>query len=138
MQRCLAKAIALHGIGLYIYNGEDIPPDTEDAKSMPEVPNIPAPKAAVEKAAATKTGKTAGKPGDWQLTVMETEDVNAWMESLKAGVETLLALAVHPDDVANIFKNNRVVFDKAKELDEKAYAQIMVSFSATKKSLTKE
>lgn len=25
MQRCLAKAIALHGIGLYIYNGEDIP-----------------------------------------------------------------------------------------------------------------
>lgn len=27
MQRCLAKAIALHGIGLYIYAGEDIPVD---------------------------------------------------------------------------------------------------------------
>jgi hypothetical protein len=26
MQRCLAKAIALHGIGLYIYAGEDLPP----------------------------------------------------------------------------------------------------------------
>lgn len=25
MQRCLAKAIALHGIGLYIYTGEDVP-----------------------------------------------------------------------------------------------------------------
>lgn len=25
MQRCLAKAIALHGIGLYIYAGEDLP-----------------------------------------------------------------------------------------------------------------
>jgi len=25
MQRCLAKGIALHGIGLYIYAGEDIP-----------------------------------------------------------------------------------------------------------------
>ena len=25
MQRCLAKAIALHGIGLYIYHGEDLP-----------------------------------------------------------------------------------------------------------------
>jgi len=25
MQRCLAKAIALHGLGLYIYAGEDIP-----------------------------------------------------------------------------------------------------------------
>jgi len=31
MQRCLAKAIALHGIGLYIYAGEDIPEeDTPD------------------------------------------------------------------------------------------------------------
>jgi len=29
MQRCLAKAIALHGIGLYIYAGEDMP--AEDA-----------------------------------------------------------------------------------------------------------
>jgi len=26
MQRCLAKAIALHGLGLYIYAGEDLPP----------------------------------------------------------------------------------------------------------------
>jgi hypothetical protein len=25
MQRCLAKAIALHGVGLYIYAGEDLP-----------------------------------------------------------------------------------------------------------------
>ena len=27
MQRCLAKAIALHGLGLYIYAGEDLPDD---------------------------------------------------------------------------------------------------------------
>jgi hypothetical protein len=99
-----------------------------EAKQAPKVAALPKP----------TTSKTAGKPGDWQLTVMDTEDVDAWMESLKAGVNTLLAIATHPDDVANIFKNNRVVFDKAKELDEKGYAQIMVSFTATKKSLTKE
>lgn len=29
MQRCLAKAIALHGIGLYIYAGEDMPTTVE-------------------------------------------------------------------------------------------------------------
>lgn len=29
MQRCLAKAIALHGLGLYIYAGEDVPPTVE-------------------------------------------------------------------------------------------------------------
>jgi hypothetical protein len=30
MQRCLAKAIALHGLGLYIYAGEDLPSDAID------------------------------------------------------------------------------------------------------------
>ena len=34
MQRCLAKAIALHGLGLYIYTGEDIP--QEDVVKKPE------------------------------------------------------------------------------------------------------
>ena len=39
MQRCLAKAIALHGIGLYIYAGEDIPQDDkENATAEPETP----------------------------------------------------------------------------------------------------
>ena len=31
MQRCLAKAIALHGIGLYIYSSEDLPLVDDDA-----------------------------------------------------------------------------------------------------------
>lgn len=30
MQRCLAKAIALHGLGLYIYAGEDLPETNPD------------------------------------------------------------------------------------------------------------
>ena len=34
MQRCLAKAIALHGIGLYIYSGEDVP--EEDVVKKPK------------------------------------------------------------------------------------------------------
>lgn len=40
MQRCLAKAIALHGLGLYIYSGEDIPPDEE--KKEPPTPKVTA------------------------------------------------------------------------------------------------
>jgi len=31
MQRCLAKAISLHGIGLYIYAGEDLPTLNENS-----------------------------------------------------------------------------------------------------------
>lgn len=33
MQRCLAKAISLHGIGLYIYAGEDLPTSEDDSTS---------------------------------------------------------------------------------------------------------
>lgn len=36
MQRCMVKAIALHGLGLYIYAGEDIPGDP--TKPEPEAP----------------------------------------------------------------------------------------------------
>ena len=135
MQRCLAKAIALHGLGLYIYNGEDVPPDLqEDITQTPKVSNIPAPAKAVEKA---KVIKTAGKPGEWQITVMDTDDAKGWLESLKAGVDALLSLATHADDVANIFKNNRVVFYKAKAMDEKFYSEMMAEFSKTKATLTK-
>lgn len=36
LQRCLVKAIALHGLGLYIYAGEDLPqPLTSDAANDP-------------------------------------------------------------------------------------------------------
>jgi len=41
MQRCLAKAIALHGLGLYIYAGEDLPYEEEK-------PEPPKPKVSVE------------------------------------------------------------------------------------------
>ena len=41
MQRCLAKAISLHGIGLYIYAGEDLP--EEDRKESLTKGKVPPP-----------------------------------------------------------------------------------------------
>lgn len=42
IQRCLVKAIALHGLGLYIYSGEDMPTlgaeAANDASPAPEAP----------------------------------------------------------------------------------------------------
>ena len=37
MQRCLVKAIALHGLGLYIYAGEDLPAGEDEQKREPLV-----------------------------------------------------------------------------------------------------
>lgn len=144
MQRCLAKAIALHGIGLYIYNGEDVPPelgiDVKDAmpplKTPPKPvgvtppPKPPAPKAPEKKVEA---------PKGWTLTAVDKEFGSPeWVATIKGGAEAALALAETVDDVANIFKNNRVSFDKIEEVDKKAFSDLMSIFSTTKKSLTKE
>ena len=47
IQRCLVKAIALHGLGLYIYAGEDLPqigtdPAANDGAQDPRPPAAPA------------------------------------------------------------------------------------------------
>jgi hypothetical protein len=47
IQRCLVKAIALHGLGLYIYAGEDLPQVSadaaaNDAPAAPATPPAPA------------------------------------------------------------------------------------------------
>lgn len=40
MQRALVKAIALHGLGLYIYAGEDLPAGQEPEKPAPLVQDV--------------------------------------------------------------------------------------------------
>lgn len=36
IQRCFAKCIALHGLGLSLYTGEDIPDETDPSKKQPK------------------------------------------------------------------------------------------------------
>jgi hypothetical protein len=38
IQRCLVKAIALHGLGLYVYAGEDLPEGEEAKPTAPKAP----------------------------------------------------------------------------------------------------
>ena len=42
IQRCLVKAIALHGLGLYLYSGEDLPLASDEPKAevKPVVPEV--------------------------------------------------------------------------------------------------
>jgi hypothetical protein len=145
MQRALAKAIALHGIGLYIYNGEDIPPELGNDVTMVETKPVSITIAAKpaeakvtiqpESKALFASEKVSAKlPGEW--TLKPTGD--DFIESLKIGLDVMLQLAASTDDVANIFKVNRSTFDKAKEMNEQAYSEMMAKFTETKNSLTKE
>ena len=138
IMRCLVKAIALHGLGLHIYAGEDFPEsvdqDTGEIKQArkPEPKQEPKPEPK-----ADKPVDAAGKPGPWQISVKvdpkaEPKDyVNIVSEAAVAA----LSVAKTKDDVMNIFKVNRTVFDQMKKLDEDNYNDLLDAFKATKEKL---
>ncbi len=70
IQRSLTKAVARHGLGLYIYAGEDLPPEVEEEKSgAPSVPAVPEDKPIVKAATPAKPVKPA-KPAKISVTKM--------------------------------------------------------------------
>jgi hypothetical protein len=56
IQRALVKAIALHGLGLYIYAGEDLPQPITDAANDASVQTKPEPRTDVRNIGATISG----------------------------------------------------------------------------------
>ena len=70
LQRCLAKAIAYHGLGHYIYAGEDLPIETVEVDEEPPAPPKAAPKA-TPKAAPPKAVPTSNGGAPSEMTVDE-------------------------------------------------------------------
>lgn len=64
IQRCLVKAIALHGLGLYIYAGEDLPdtgePSDDQLKEPTPPPAAPSQPTQTNTPAAQHNGSSAG------------------------------------------------------------------------------
>ena len=108
MMRCLVKAIACHGLGLFIYAGEDLPLDEDGNTAKPEPKKVAAPAKA-----APPPAKIEGKEGPWQLKVsIEPEGEFAdWasivMDATKLGLEQ----AANEADVMAIFRNNKNIYD---------------------------
>lgn len=96
IQRCLVKAIALHGLGLYLYSGEDLPlasdePKTEDKPVVPELKPVAAPAPATP----IRQGKviTIAQIAQIERLLMETGSDRAKLLAY-CGVETLAEIAV--------------------------------------------
>ena len=67
IMRCLVKNLAMFGLGIYIYAGEDLP----DTETPATVPSIPAKKAAV-KATPEASGSVAIVEEDKEILVKDT------------------------------------------------------------------
>jgi len=129
IMRCMTKALSLHGLGLYIYAGEDIP--EEDAK--PQVKEEVKPESK-----RTVPAKIEGHEMGWQIKLtMPQDDSNEWVDLLKTSTRILFDTAKGQKDITDIFKVNRNIYDHLKSINPEEHKSLMAEF-AKAKSLFKE
>lgn len=109
-------------------SSEPLKPETKKA-----APKADAWAAAPEKAPAKKV--IEGNGGNWNIKISDEHDGNGWAAAAKQGAEMALELAQTADDVLEIFKTNRVIFDQLKEADAGMHAELMETFKKAKENL---
>jgi hypothetical protein len=120
IMRCLVKSIAMQGLGLYIYAGDDLP---------------------LEDATATMTVQTEVAAVDLQIStptkaIPAIKDAENNAELFAAGMVELLSL--HDEDVKGLnsyWKANQVQLDGLKVSHPELYAQVRNAFAEKKKAL---
>jgi hypothetical protein len=123
IMRCLTKCLAMHGLGLYIYAGEDLPEDDGV---------VPPPKPKAEKPPA----KMAGEAGRFQITVTTKPDATNtdFINIVSEGAVVALEQATSQAEVMQVFQVNRALFDKVKSIDPECHKDLMSAFKTKKDS----
>jgi len=96
--------------------------------------------AAPIKIAPKPPAKIEGKEGAWQLKIKADPeaDLQDWIDTVKQAVGIMLGTAKDEKDVMDIFKNNRVIFDRLKADSVDDHVAVMADFKKAKDSFKKE
>lgn len=78
--------------------------------------------------------KIEGNGGNWNIKIAEQSDGNSWPAAAVQGAEMALGLASGANDVLEIFKTNRTIFEKLQQEDPEKYTGLMEKFKSTKES----
>jgi hypothetical protein len=108
--RCMTKAVSLHGLGLYIYAGEDLP--EEDAST-------PAP---VEKVAPKPRAPKPNQPTDW-----DNSDASRALFA-----DGMVEFANHCTDKAGLnsyWRSNQLQIDSLKQTHPDLYQKVLNHFT---------
>ena len=137
IMRCMTKAVALHGLGLYIYAGEDLP--ESDEKTSPST-GVTAPMGELakaedgpkyEKIIAKTAVKKLPQPTEW-----DNSDA-----SRKLFADGMIEWTNHCTDVAGLnsyWKSNELQLDSLKETHPPLYEGVLTHFKSLKKQLTEK
>ena len=133
IMRCMTKALALHGLGAYIYSGDDLP--EEESKAAP-TPQAKAPMGELtRKEDAPKYEKIVTKNNiKEQPTEWDPSD-----ESRKLFTEGMIEWTSHCTTVAGLnsyWKSNELQLDSLKATHPPLYEEILNCFKALKLQLT--
>lgn len=102
------------------------------ASSKPKAERIePTPAPAAKPAAKPAEKTTAGKPGEWQITLTEQEGSD-WAQAVIEATEIAFQICQSQADVQNIFKVNRLHFDRLKNEAPVKYDELLLRFKAVK------
>lgn len=117
MQRCLAKAIALHGLGLYIYSGEDIPFKQDEDKPVDNSVDKPVDKRKTDtpETFAVEMSPPAGDEAavvDWIVTF-----VGDWI----TGIQKL-------EELRDFWKVNKSVLSRVEKFSRPRYREMEDNF----------
>ena len=149
LQRCLAKAIALHGLGVHVYSGEDIVdiPDNlgeEDAKpkasQKPEVKKVEEEVKKVEEKASTADTLKIEVPEKGKSTKVDTnvdmKKVGEYGEKIIEVYEKLALPKIETVDALNsYYKREQSTLQNLKQNAEDVYDKIIDLFKQRKEQL---
>jgi len=81
--------------------------------------------------------RIVGKGGEWQIDAPEymESDAIAWLNLIQDSTTMFLGMCTKTEDVMNIFKKNKVLFDKLKEVDPETFGKTMEQFTLTKNKI---
>ena len=130
IMRCMTKALALHGLGLYIYAGEDLPEEEAKPTTMGEL---------TKKEDGPKYEKILGKTAPKTTIQPTTWDPSD--ESRKLFTEGMIEWTTHCTTVAGLnsyWKSNELQLDSLKTTHPSLYKEVLDRFKELKLQLTKE
>ena len=130
IMRCLVKAIAMHGLGLYIYAGEGAP---EDEGATPEPEKVEAVKAEHKPVVKIEPKqKEARKPKPDEVTDWDNSDASRQLFADSMIEYTHICQSL--EQLKGFWGKNHLQLDSLKQTHPELYKRVLTKFSELKQS----
>jgi hypothetical protein len=132
IMRCLTKGLALHGLGLYIYAGEDMPQESSD-KPEAAVDTEPSKPKAIDPTPQQKVAEIIQKAVDTVESGGSSE--LARMQAFAEGMQMYVEMSDTKDALVSYWKANQTQLDALKKDYDVLYKEVLKKFQAAKSTL---